>query len=58
MKVEDVLGGMDLPRDTEMVEFGFVDDRRRLRVEALDGTYKIVEAREITVLDDDGEEDE
>lgn len=57
MKPENVIGGMELPHEVEMIEFGFVDDGRRLRVEALDTTYKIVEAREV-MIDDEGDDSE
>ncbi|TKX52816.1 hypothetical protein EXE44_04820 [Halorubrum sp. SS7] len=63
MNVEDVLGGMELPPDTDMVQFGFVtdtshlnDEQRRLRVEALDETYTILEAREVTIPEGDNDE--
>jgi hypothetical protein len=43
-----------------MVEFGFVtdsshlnNDRRRFRIEALDASYEILEAREIKIDEDD-----
>ena len=44
---------MELPPETDMVEFGFTDDGERLRIEALDGTYNIVEAREIKIPEED-----
>lgn len=56
METEDTIGGMELPAETTMVEFGFVTDsshlntdRRRFRIEALDASYEILEAREIKI---------
>jgi len=53
MNVEDTIGGIELPHEAEMVEFGFTDDGERLRIEALDAAYKIREAREIKIDEDD-----
>lgn len=53
MNPEDTIGGIELPHDTDMVEFGFVDDSRRLRVEALNAKYEILEAREIKIEEED-----
>jgi len=51
MNPEDTIGEMDLPEDTGRVEVGFVDDGRRLRIEALSAKYKILEVREVMVPD-------
>jgi hypothetical protein len=60
MEPEDTIAGMELPVDTQMVEFGFVtdsshfdSDRRLFRIEALDASYEILEAREIKIPDGD-----